>query len=73
MTGRIRLHGARLLSILFAVLATAGCRPTPPPPTAQPTVTYRPFRAEGKWIIAINEDIDPDNTDAVFWAMSYRC
>ena len=30
-------------------------------------------RAEGKWVIAINEDIDPDNTDAVFWAMSYRC
>ena len=30
-------------------------------------------RAEGKWIIAVNEDIDPDNTDAVFWAMSYRC
>jgi 4-hydroxy-3-polyprenylbenzoate decarboxylase len=29
-------------------------------------------RAEGKWIIAVNEDIDPDNTDAVFWAMSYR-
>ncbi len=30
-------------------------------------------RAEGKWIIAVDEDIDPDNTDAVFWAMSYRC
>ena len=30
-------------------------------------------QAEGKWIIAVNEDIDPDNTDAVFWAMSYRC
>ncbi len=30
-------------------------------------------RAEGKWIVAVNEDIDPDNTDAVFWAMSYRC
>ncbi len=29
-------------------------------------------RAEGKWIIAVDEDIDPDNTDAVFWAMSYR-
>ncbi len=29
-------------------------------------------RAEGKWIIAVNEDIDPNNTDAVFWAMSYR-
>ena len=30
-------------------------------------------RAEGKWVVAVNEDIDPDNTDAVFWAMSYRC
>ena len=30
-------------------------------------------QAEGKWIIAVNEDIDPDDTDAVFWAMSYRC
>ncbi|MBL24233.1 MAG: carboxylase [Rhodospirillaceae bacterium] len=27
----------------------------------------------GKFIIAINDDIDPDNGDAVFWAMSYRC
>ena len=26
----------------------------------------------GKYVIAINEDIDPDNCDAVFWAMSYR-
>ncbi len=30
-------------------------------------------RAEGKWVIAVNEDIDPDDTNAVFWAMSYRC
>ncbi len=29
-------------------------------------------RAEGKWVIAVNEDIDPDDTNAVFWAMSYR-
>jgi UbiD family decarboxylase len=29
-------------------------------------------RAAGKWIIAVNEDIDPDNADALFWAMSYR-
>jgi 4-hydroxy-3-polyprenylbenzoate decarboxylase len=27
----------------------------------------------GKFIIAIDEDIDPHNADAVFWAMSYRC
>jgi 4-hydroxy-3-polyprenylbenzoate decarboxylase len=29
-------------------------------------------RAAGKYVIAVNEDIDPDNADAVFWAMSYR-
>src|SRR5712672_3591599 len=30
------------------------------------------LRAGGKYVIAVNEDIDPDNADAVFWAMSYR-
>lgn len=30
-------------------------------------------RNGGKWIIAVNDDIDPDNSDAIFWAMSYRC
>jgi len=29
-------------------------------------------RAAGKYIIAVNDDIDPDNADALFWAMSYR-
>jgi 4-hydroxy-3-polyprenylbenzoate decarboxylase len=29
-------------------------------------------RAAGKYIVAVNEDIDPDNADALFWAMSYR-
>jgi 4-hydroxy-3-polyprenylbenzoate decarboxylase len=29
-------------------------------------------RAVGKYVIAINEDIDPDNADALLWAMSYR-
>jgi UbiD family decarboxylase len=27
----------------------------------------------GKFVIAVNEDIDPENADAVFWAMAYRC
>jgi len=27
----------------------------------------------GKFVIAVNDDIDPDNPDSVFWAMSYRC
>ena len=29
-------------------------------------------RAAGKYIIAVNDDIDPDNADAILWAMSYR-
>ena len=29
-------------------------------------------RAAGKWIIAVNDDIDPDDANALFWAMSYR-
>jgi 4-hydroxy-3-polyprenylbenzoate decarboxylase len=27
----------------------------------------------GKFVIAVDEDIDPENVDSVFWAMSYRC
>ena len=27
----------------------------------------------GKVIIAVSEDIDPDNLDAVMWAIAYRC
>ncbi len=30
-------------------------------------------RAEGKWVVAVDMDIDADNSDAIFWAMSYRC
>ena len=30
-------------------------------------------RFAGKWVIAVDEDIDPGNADALFWAMSYRC
>jgi len=27
----------------------------------------------GKICIAVSEDIDPSNTDAIFWSMAYRC
>jgi 3-polyprenyl-4-hydroxybenzoate decarboxylase len=30
-------------------------------------------RAVGKYVIALDEDIDPQNMDAVWWALSYRC
>ena len=26
----------------------------------------------GKYVMALNEDIDPDNGDAVFWSLAYR-
>src|SRR5260370_9063852 len=29
-------------------------------------------RDAGKYVIAVNDDIDPDNADAILWAMSYR-
>jgi UbiD family decarboxylase len=31
------------------------------------------YRYAGRWIIAVDDDIDPENCDAVFWAMTYRC
>jgi len=34
-------------------------------------LTLHPF--VGKFVIAVDEDIDPQNADAVLWAMSYRC
>jgi 4-hydroxy-3-polyprenylbenzoate decarboxylase len=27
----------------------------------------------GKVVIAVSEDVDPNNADAVFWSMAYRC
>jgi UbiD family decarboxylase len=30
------------------------------------------YRFAGRWIVAVDEDIDPENCDAVFWAMAYR-
>jgi UbiD family decarboxylase len=30
-------------------------------------------RAIGKYIIAIDDDIDADNADALWWALAYRC
>jgi 4-hydroxy-3-polyprenylbenzoate decarboxylase len=30
-------------------------------------------RALGKYVIAVDEDIDPKDMDAVWWALSYRC
>ena len=31
------------------------------------------LRAGGKFVIAVNDDIEPSNADALLWAMAYRC
>ena len=69
---RVGMHEP--LTSLYAVIAIQFTRGTPE------TEIWRALegaaslhRFAGKWVVAIDEDIDPDNADAVLWAMSYRC
>ena len=69
---RVAMHEP--LTSLYAVIAIQFARGTPA------TEVWRALhgaaalhRFAGKWIIAVDEDIDPENADALFWAMSYRC
>jgi 4-hydroxy-3-polyprenylbenzoate decarboxylase len=69
---RVSMHEP--LTSLYAVIAVQLARGTPD------TEVWRALygasalhRFAGKWVVAIDEDIDPENADALFWAMSYRC
>jgi UbiD family decarboxylase len=69
---RVAMHEP--LTSLYAVIGVQFARDTPE------TEIWRALdgastlhRFAGKWIIAVDEDIDPQNADALFWAMSYRC
>jgi 4-hydroxy-3-polyprenylbenzoate decarboxylase len=69
---RVAMHEP--LTSLYAVIAVQFARGTPE------TEIWRALhgasalhRFAGKWIVAVDEDIDPENADALFWAMSYRC
>ncbi|RAI44876.1 UbiD family decarboxylase [Rhodoplanes roseus] len=69
---RVAMHEP--LTSLYAVLAIQFERGVPE------TEVWRALygastlhRFAGKWIVAVDEDIDPENADALFWAMSYRC
>src|SRR6476660_2193488 len=69
---RVAMHEP--LTSLYAVIAIQFTRGTPE------TEIWRALqgasalhRFAGKWIVAVDEDIDPENADALFWAMSYRC
>ena len=67
---RVSMHEP--LTNLRKVVAVVVERNTPPRRSGARS-TARPWnRAAGKYVIAINDDIDPDNADAILWAMSYR-
>jgi 4-hydroxy-3-polyprenylbenzoate decarboxylase len=69
---RVAMHEP--LTSLYAVIAIQFARGVPE------TEIWRALhgacalhRFAGKWIVAVDEDIEPDNADALLWAMSYRC
>jgi len=69
---RVAMHEP--LTSLYAVIAIQCARGTPE------TEIWRALygaaslhRFAGKWIVAVDEDIDAENADALLWAMSYRC
>jgi 4-hydroxy-3-polyprenylbenzoate decarboxylase len=68
---RVSMHEP--LTNLRKVLVVVVDRKTPPTEVWRALYGAASFlRAGGKYVIAVNEDIDPDNADALLWAMSYR-
>jgi UbiD family decarboxylase len=69
---RVSMHEP--LTSLYAVIALTFERDVPETEVWRALyATATVHRFAGKWIVAIDEDIDPTNADALFWAMSYRC
>jgi 4-hydroxy-3-polyprenylbenzoate decarboxylase len=71
--GVVKVSMHEPLTNLRKVLVVVVSRKTPP------TEVWRALygaaallRSGGKMVVAVNEDIDPDNADALLWAMSYR-
>ena len=68
---RVALHEP--LTNLRRVIAVQFVRDTPTTEIWRALYGCASFdSACGKYVIAINDDIDPDNSDAVMWAMAYR-
>jgi len=69
---RVAMHEP--LTSLYAVIAIQFARGTPESEIWRALHGAASLhRFAGKWIIAIDEDIEPENADALLWAMSYRC
>jgi 4-hydroxy-3-polyprenylbenzoate decarboxylase len=69
---RVAMHEP--LTSLYAVIAIQFARGTPESEIWRALHGAASLhRFAGKWIIAIDEDIEPENANALLWAMSYRC
>ncbi len=69
---RVTMHEP--LTSLYAVIALQCARGTPESEIWRALYGAASLhRFSGKWIIAVDEDIEPENADALLWAMSYRC
>jgi 4-hydroxy-3-polyprenylbenzoate decarboxylase len=69
---RVAMHEP--LTSLYAVIALQFDRGTPESEIWRAlNAASALHRFAGKWIIAIDDDIDPENADMLLWAMSYRC
>src|SRR6266545_3814891 len=74
ITGVKRVAMHEPLTSLYAVIAIQCARGTPESEVWRALYGAASLhRFAGKWIVAIDEDIEPENADALFWAMSYRC
>jgi 4-hydroxy-3-polyprenylbenzoate decarboxylase len=69
---RVAMHEP--LTSLYAVIALQFARGVPR------SEVWRALKAAaalhrfaGKWVVAVDEDIEPDNADMLLWAMAYRC
>jgi UbiD family decarboxylase len=72
--GVVRVAMHEPLTSLYAVIGIQFARETPESEIWRALHGASTLhRFAGKWIIAVDEDIEPGNADALFWAMSYRC
>jgi UbiD family decarboxylase len=69
-----RVHMHEPLTAVLAIFVIQFARGTPQTEVTRALAAAASrYRYGGRWIIAVDDDIEPENCDAVFWAMAYRC
>jgi 4-hydroxy-3-polyprenylbenzoate decarboxylase len=73
LQGIRRVHMHEPLSSVLAIFIIQFARGTPQTEVWRGlNAAASRYRFGGRWIIAVDDDIDPENNDALFWAMAYR-